>query len=49
MFDDRSPNWIGLVLLFLGIGYGFLWYFEDRQLATPPASAPPPLPPAGGA
>ncbi len=49
MFDDRSPNWIGLVLLFLGIGYAFLWYFEDRQLATPPASAPPPLPPAGGA
>ena len=46
MFDDRSPNWVGLVLLFLGIGYGFLWYFEDRQLASP-ASAPPP-PPAGG-
>jgi hypothetical protein len=49
MFDDRSPNWVGLVLLFLGIGYAFLWYFEDRQLATPPASAAPPLPPAGGA
>ena len=49
MFDDRSPNWIGLVLLFLGIGYAFLWYFEDRQLATPPGSAPPPQPPAGGA
>jgi hypothetical protein len=47
MFDDRSPNWVGLVLLFLGLGYGFLWYFEDRQLAAP-ASAPPP-PPAGGA
>jgi len=48
MFDDHSPNWIGLVLLFLGIGYGFLWYFEDRQIAAVPASAPPP-PPAGGA
>jgi len=48
MFDDRSPNWIGLVLLFLGIGYAFLWYFEDRQIAaTPPA--PPPPPPVGGA
>jgi len=48
MFDDRSPNWIGLVLLFLGIGYAFLWYFEDRQIAAAPASAPP-SPPAGGA
>lgn len=48
MFDDRSPNWIGLVLLFLGIGYGLLWYFEDRQLAAP-ASATPPPPPDGGA
>jgi hypothetical protein len=48
MFDDRSPNWIGLVLLFLGIGYAFLWYFEDRQIAGVQASAPPP-PPAGGA
>ena len=48
MLDDRSPNWIGLVLLFLGIGYGLLWYFEDRQLAAPASVAPPP-PPAGGA
>jgi hypothetical protein len=48
MFDDRSPNWIGLVLLFLGLGYAFLWYFEDRQIAAAPASVPPP-PPAGGA
>jgi hypothetical protein len=49
MFDDRSPNWIGLVLLFLGIGYAFLWYFEDRQIAEPISAAPPPPPPAGGA
>ncbi len=48
MLDDRSPNWIGLVLLFLGIGYGLLWYFEDRQLAAPASAAPPP-PPSGGA
>jgi hypothetical protein len=47
MFDDRTPNWFGLVLLFLGIGYAFLWYFEDRQLAAP--ASPPPPPPAGGA
>jgi hypothetical protein len=49
LLDDRSPNWVGLVLLFLGIGYTFLWYFEDRQLAETVAAAPPPTPPAGGA
>ncbi len=31
MFEDGSPSWIGLVLLFLGIGYIVLWYFEDRH------------------
>jgi len=31
LFDDRSPNWLGLVLLFVGIGYCVLWYFEDQQ------------------
>jgi hypothetical protein len=46
MLDDGSPNSVGLVLLFLGIGYALLWYFEDRQLAAR-AGAPPP--PAGGA
>jgi hypothetical protein len=49
LFDDRSPNWVGLVLLFLGIGYAFLWYFEDRQIAAPMSVSPPPPPPAGGA
>jgi hypothetical protein len=48
MIDDRSPNWVGLVLLFLGIGYGFLWYFEDRQLAAPANVSAPPPPPSGG-
>jgi hypothetical protein len=33
VFDDRSPNAIGLVLLFVGIGYVVLWWFEQRQLA----------------
>jgi hypothetical protein len=47
MLDDGTPNSVGLVFLFLGIGYTVLWYFEDRQLATP-KSVPPP-PPAGGA
>jgi len=31
MFEDGSPSWIGLVLLFLGVGYIVLWYFEDRH------------------
>ncbi|MBU6486159.1 MAG: hypothetical protein KGR23_15340, partial [Betaproteobacteria bacterium] len=46
MFDDGTPNSVGLVLLFLGLGYCVLWFFEDR------ASGPrrnPPSPPAGGA
>ncbi len=31
MFEDGSPSWLGLVLLFLGVGYIVLWYFEDRH------------------
>jgi hypothetical protein len=33
MLDDGTPNSVGLVLLFLGIGYCLLWFFEDRQAA----------------
>ena len=33
MLDDRSANSVGLVLLFVGIGYVVLWWFEERQLA----------------
>jgi hypothetical protein len=47
MLDDGTPNSVGLVLLFLGVGYAVLWFFEDRQLSAP-ATTPPP-PPAGGA
>jgi hypothetical protein len=32
VLDDRSPNSLGLVLLFVGIGYGVLWWFEERQI-----------------
>lgn len=35
MLDDGSANSVGLVLLFVGIGYVVLWYFEERQLTTP--------------
>ena len=38
LFDDRSPNWVGLVLLFVGIGYCVLWYFEDQQVTAARAS-----------
>jgi hypothetical protein len=43
MLDDGSPNFVGLILLFVGLAYIVLWYFEDRQVE---ASVPPPPPPA---
>ena len=30
ILDDGSANGLGLVLLFVGIGYAILWYFEER-------------------
>jgi len=45
MLDDASANSVGLVLLFVGIGYCVLWYFEGRN-PTPRAGG---VPPAGGA
>jgi hypothetical protein len=30
--ENGEPSWVGLVLLFLGIGYIVLWWFEDRHL-----------------
>lgn len=30
LLDDGTPNVGGLILLFLGIGYGALWWFEVR-------------------
>ena len=44
MLEDGTPNALGLVLLFVGLGYIVLWYFEDRQL-TPPSPPRPPSPP----
>jgi hypothetical protein len=34
MVEEGSANWFGLVLLFVGVGYIVLWYFEDRQAAA---------------
>ncbi|MFO1396392.1 MAG: DUF6249 domain-containing protein [Burkholderiales bacterium] len=48
MFEDGSPSWLGLVLLFLGIGYIVLWYFEDRHAAPAPAETAPASPPGPG-
>jgi hypothetical protein len=47
MFDDGSPNGIGLIFLFVGLGYCLLWYFEDRT--REPQRDTPGTPPAGGA
>ena len=47
MFDDGSPNGIGLVFLFVGLGYCLLWYFEDRT--REPQRDTSGTPPAGGA
>jgi hypothetical protein len=33
MIQNSSANWLGLMLLFVGIGYIVLWWFEDRHLA----------------
>jgi hypothetical protein len=46
MLDDGTPNSIGLILLFLGIGYGVLWFFEDRIPAPKVGGT---APPPGGA
>jgi hypothetical protein len=40
MFDDRSPNSVGLVLLFVGIGFVLLWWLEERQIAPSNGVAP---------
>ena len=50
IFDDGTPNSVGLVLLFVGVGYLVLWWFEERQLApagNAAGGAPPVGPPAG--
>lgn len=40
LMDDGSLNSVGIVLLFLGIGYVVLWWFEERQIAPPPSGGP---------
>ena len=48
LFDDGSPGWVGLILLFVGIGYVVLWYFEDRHaVVTSAEHAASPVPKPG--
>lgn len=35
MLDEGTANGLGLVLLFVGIGYIVLWYFEERRITAP--------------
>ncbi len=49
MLDDGTPNGLGLVLLFVGIGYIVLWWFEERQLTPKGGVGGPPTPPSGAA
>jgi hypothetical protein len=44
VLDDGSPNGLGLVLLFVGIGYVVLWWLEDRN-AAPAQRGPGDTPP----
>jgi hypothetical protein len=39
MVENGSANWLGLVLMFLGLGYILLWWFEDRHLQRREAGA----------
>ena len=34
VIEEASASWLGLVLLFVGIGYIVLWAFEDRQASA---------------
>jgi hypothetical protein len=40
IINDGEANGFGLVLLFVGIGYGVLWWFEERQTPAPDGSPP---------
>jgi hypothetical protein len=46
MMDDGTPNSVGLIFLFVGLGYCLLWSLEDRTRT--PQREPSGTPPAGG-
>jgi cytoskeletal protein RodZ len=44
MLDDGTPNSVGLVFLFIGLGYCVLWFLEDRTRPSrsgEPSTTPP--------
>ncbi len=42
MLDDGTPNGAGLIVLFLGLGYCVLWFFEDKAPELRRDAPPPP-------
>ena len=42
MLDDGTPNGAGLIVLFLGLGYCVLWFFEDKAPELRRNAPPPP-------
>jgi len=40
LLTSRGANVVGLVLLFVGLGFVVLWWFEERKLPAP--GNPPP-------
>ena len=47
LLEDRESNGLGLVLLFVGLGYVLLWWFEERHLALTNRTSPLPAPVPG--
>jgi len=47
LLEDREPNGLGLVLLFVGLGFVVLWWFEERRFAPSTRASPDAMPVAG--
>jgi hypothetical protein len=47
LLEDREPNGLGLVLLFVGLGFIVLWWFEERRFAPANRASPDPAPVPG--
>jgi len=47
LLEDHEANGLGLVLLFVGLGFIVLWWFEERRLAPSDRASPDAAPGAG--